>query len=603
MQKVIFLFITILFPLIAYSEVYTWKQVTPFPFYRVDHIVRGNSISFAWGRIIDSVDESSSDKKEMGTTPFFISSTDDKTWKRINPKIVAAGQTEELSLIKTFFVQGSFVSLAKNSAGKTKIYYSDSAQTWNPTNIDASSLTYINGHLIAEYNLNFSVSQDGKKWDTYSTDFSAGTGTANKNGTNNKTVSVIANDPSSVAFDSDSVRGFFVNDCYVLTDNDRTIAVSPDKVNWKVVERPLDENGTADEEVIGFVYGNKRFVYVTSSEDKEGSAYSSTDGKKWEKRSIDTKDYSKEYENFFPPLKYNELFPRDSVFYVKRIIQYDDGIEANGINVDQSSEWYVSRNGLEWKSEEDFYGATSNIQYPREKMPGEAKSAKLNTLKMRFHLGQNNVPEQVPLKAFFHLLFNKNHFFIPVDYYKTDYRSNDGYTWQFAKWDADSVLLYETDPYFKAKRTYTFLQVKEIQSGVKSYYIKISKDRQKWDTIYVDSLINKSKCFPELKKYSDGLILSCDKSFWSSSDGHTWSALNLKSATDSSRALAKINTDGQDRKIYIFADGTTKLSTASGAQWFSVVNKCTGANTVCWGDGRFVAAGERGKIWVLEKKY
>jgi hypothetical protein len=244
---------------------------------------------------------------------------------------------------------------------------------------------------------------------------------------------------------------------------------------------------------------------------------------------------------------------------------------------------YVSANGKAWEMNRDINGSISEMEYPFEKLPGEWISAKLDSLGRHFKFGPTGTLEPVVITFFAQVLFHDNRFIVPIDYYKTYLKSGDGYSWQLVKWDIDTTPVYNADPFYRATNTFIELrtesapspvdpseeQIRQIRSGC----IIISKDRKKWDTITVDQLVCGSYNSPTLRKYPDGLVISMgDKGHWYSADGRKWNALNItKPRTASCRTLAKFNASGNDRKIYIFSDGTAKLSNDSGTQWFPAI--------------------------------
>lgn len=613
-----FVFCTIfLYAFPVRPQAYSWKQVAPFPYYRVSHSIKGNNAYFAYGRIIDSLDEFTSDKTEVGTTPFFMISSDAKTWKRISPKVVypadkeggSTGREEKVIPLKTFFLTNTFVSLGRNTKNEKKIYLSENGTDWHPAGIDASSLNFVHDHLIVEHDLAFSVSTDGKKWDSYGAVFPEEPGRHKNIAREFRTVSIEADNPSTVSFNGDSTRGYFTDSSFVLTDNDRTIGISRDGAHWRVVERPIFKNDSLVENVIGYGYGNRRFVCVTSGEDGDGFIFSSTDGKKWGKTSIDTTELIKEYgEYYFAVAGFSRFFFRDSLFNITRKMHHKN---STGIGFTAIPIQYVSSTGMTWKINRDIQGKYSVLEYAPEKVPGEWMSGKLDSMGMRFRFGPNSVLEPVFIKHYAQLLMNGNRLLLPVERNRTYLQSFDGYTWSSMKWDLDTSLLRLADPYYNETHTFVkfyceVIHAQTVSSGddgvVRSGYVKISKDRKKWDTVNVDSLIKESHYSPDLIKYPDGLIITTyDKCGWYSADGRKWRKLNIaKSRTDSCLAFAKFNAAGNDRKIYIFPDGTAKLSNDPGTQWFPVVNKCSTVKAVCFGNGRFVAAGEYGRIWVLE---
>lgn len=544
-------------------------------------------------------------------------SSDGKTWKLITPKAVCsqdeatgkAGLEEEILPLKVLFLNNCFIALATNTKKEKTIYRSENGTTWYPVGIDASSLHYIHDRLIVEKDLTFSVSADGKKWTTYGFSFPDEPHRHKNIPKESRTVSIVAEDPSTVSFDGDSTRGYYVDSSYVLTDNDRTVGISRDGVHWQVVERPIFKNDSLIENVIGYSYGNHRFVFVTSTEDEEGFVFTSADGRAWEKCSIDTAGLVEEYGSILSITGFERFFFKDSLFFITRMLailnHYSGGFTYSSIQ-------YISADGKKWDMSGDDIG-NLEVDYPQEIFPGEWKSTKLDHLEGNFKLGPDGTIEPVIMSSFFSLLYDKNRFVLPVEYYKNYLQSFDGFLWQKIKWDIDTSLIYTADPYYKETHTFVELKSKKILSNgddfeehnqnTRSYHIDISKDKKKWDTVYVDSLVQNSHYSPALKKYPDGLIISTnDKGNWYSSDGRTWKTLDIsKSRTDSCRVFAKCSAAGKDLKIYIFGWGETMLSNGSGTKWFIVKNKCADVNAVCFGNGRFVAVGKDGKIWVLEE--
>jgi hypothetical protein len=611
----------------VWSQTYSWKQVAPFPYFRVDRVINGNNIYVAYGKIVDSLDESSGNKIETGTTPFFMISSDAASWKRISPKAAdksggGSGREEDIVPLKLFFVNGSFISLCRNLKNEKKIYLSENATTWRLAGIEASSLNFIRDRLIVEHDLAFSVSIDGKKWDTYGAVF-PGEPERHKNISKEfRTVSITASDPSSVSFNGDSTRGYYTDSSYVVTDNDRTVGISRDGVHWRVVERPFNENDSIVNDVVGYVYGNKRFVYATSPDGTEGFSFSSSDGKKWEKSANDATDLRNAYGTYSPPTRYERLFFRDSLFYITRIITIEHP-ESGGLS--RRPVQYFSKNGTIWKKNDDAY---PEVEYPHEHLPGEWNLDKSSSLNKPFRLNPDGSCTGVVLKGLAPLVFHDDQFLVPVEPHKLYYTSKDGYAWDYKKGNFEASVFYERDPYFKANRTFIEVRQKELKpangkgsntmslSPIVSTCIITSKDKKLWDTVYIDSqMCGRTPCTDRrnpasnssinLTKFSDGLRLqfSAQSSvMWFSTDGKKWSSLAVKTALDSCHAYAKLNAKGTDRNIYIFPEGTAKLCDLSGNNWYHVNNHCQGAHTVCWGNGRFVASGQDGRIWVLEKK-
>lgn len=616
----------LLSPQALFSQTYSWKLVAPFPYYRAEHTLYGNNIYLVYGRIIDSLDESGGNKTEIGTTPFFLTSSDAKTWKKITPKVIypsdKAGspeREEEIVPQKIMFLNGAFIALACNARKEKQIYRSNDGSTWKPVGINAASMNFIRDLLIVEHDLTFSVSKDGKNWSTYGVVFKDEPERHKNVKKEFRTVAIVSDYPASVSFNGDSTRGYYTDSSYVLTDNERSIGISRDGVHWRVVERPIFKNDSHVESVVGYVYGKKRFVYVTFSEEREGVLHISQDGKKWKGITVDTVELTDKYGQYLPPTKYQQIFFLDSIFYLNRTSRHVNSHSGGLVPVTVQ---YVSKDGFVWKMHEDFKERWVTKVQPIEKLPGDAILEEIDSTRAyRFRLGPDGTREPVSRHFFSRIIFHNKVFIIPIKNKKTMYQSPDGYAWQVVPWDIDSTVLLETDPFYKKNQLFIKLYSNKVgfEPGTpikatddeeeynyppRTGFIVISKDRRNWDTVFIDTLISETRYSPDLKKYSDGLIIfTYDLGGWYSKDARSWKKIDIKkSKADSCRALADISAFGSDRNIYIFPNGATILSNSAGDHWFNVSNNCYDAKTVTWGNGQFVAAGKDGRIWVLEVK-
>jgi hypothetical protein len=614
--------ISLLLPFVAFSQTYVWKKVAPFPYYLAEHTIYGNSTYFVYGRIIDSLSESTGKKKEIGTTPFFMTSIDGTTWKRVTPKAVykddnTATREENIIPLKTLFFNDAYIALARNGKNEKAIYRSKDGVTWYPTGIAASSFHFIRDRLIAEKDLTFSVSEDGKQWNTYGAVYADNPNRTKKIKKKFRTVFITSIDPSTVSFNGDSTRGYYADSCYVLTDNDRTVALSPDGVQWRVVERPIFRNDILIDDVIGYAYGNKYFVYVTSPEESEGVIHISGDGKQWKKITIDTVELVEKYGEYLPPTRYRLFFVHDSVFYLNRNCNLENSHTGGIVPIVVQ---YISGDGVTWKMHEDSKGRWITKPYPEEELPGETNLEKIDSVLVhRFRVGPTGTREPLYRGFFGQILFHDKRFIIPVDS-KIMYQSRDGYKWEMVPRDIDNAVLLESDQYFKETGVFVEFYTGKVgfedhkpimtakdeelyETAPRTGYVRISKDRKNWDTVFVDSLISKSTYSPILKKYSDGIIIpTYNTGCWYSHDAQTWKKLNVASSkVDSCRAWASFSAKGDKHNLYIFPKGITRLSSINGKQWFDVNNNCYNAISIAWGNGHFVACGENGNIWVLEE--
>jgi hypothetical protein len=421
----------VLYAICGQSETYSWKQVAPFPYYLVEEVVGGNGVEIARGRIIEKTQAVAEGDSEVGTTPFFMVSKNDTMWTFMCPRAHAAPgarlSNDSLHLLKIMFVKNAFVALATEANGNSGIYYSDSAVTWQSAGIPAQSLVFVKERLLAVDNSIISVSEDGVHWNSYGP-----IGLEELDlvvPQKNRTITVVAEHAPSFWFNTDSsLQGYYADSTYVLTDNVSTVGISRDCVHWRVVGLPYKVRNADIESVTGYLWGNNRFVFVTSPEETEGYSYSSIDGKKWETVRIDTADHS-EGEYFMPPVGYSKL-EYERMFYVQSEESYGD---PNRAGPRTYSSWFSSHDGKTWDMDDDSYFGDKTFASSISTMPGQLRSKYLWNRGMRFQsLGSHGL-EPVEVCEFYHLLYRDSTFIIPIDgsvSYQFDYSSKDGYSWK-----------------------------------------------------------------------------------------------------------------------------------------------------------------------------
>ncbi len=276
------------------------RQMSDFPFYKVNEISYCNGIVIAAGVVVEETEKWDAMNNRI-EKKFFIYSTNDSTWNWYHPvgmmiddnkdTISYDAEPRHITSLKGCFV--AVIDVGENPDRSQRIHYSRDGIVWHYIPIHATSVHLINDKIVVENGLSFSVSDDGINWKSYGYNNWDNSYPEYTNivPPENQTVEIISykdkgeNDYGSeeypfVSYDWFSLISYYKDSTYVLTDNLRFIVISKDAVHWKVVEVPEKYKNT-----IGLQYANGKIYFIDNRKDNY-YIQKSADGRKWESSQI-----------------------------------------------------------------------------------------------------------------------------------------------------------------------------------------------------------------------------------------------------------------------------------------------------------------------------
>ncbi|HLO59866.1 MAG TPA: hypothetical protein VK179_14055 [Bacteroidales bacterium] len=331
--------IIILVTLLHFALLSTHSQNSSFyPYYKVNHVIRNNGLLLADGVVAEEKQKWDAMNNKIETL-FYLESVDDSTWQWIKPTGITVntnGDTlkyeafpRNIVAFKNYFI--SIIDVGENPDRMQVIHYSRDGILWISTGIYVTSIHVINDKIIAEHNLSLAVSEDGIHWKLYAYfnwDNSYPEYT-NQVPAENQTIYVFSFPDTAINFNKEeypyisydwfSLKGYYRDSVYILTDTTSFMAVSDDAIRWNYIETPTKADSN-----LNLQYAHGKVIYLAAAKDSY-YLYESTDFRNWTRTKIETD--SSDFENGF---YIEDAFVLDTLLYLQVSTFYGD--EENGLH-------------------------------------------------------------------------------------------------------------------------------------------------------------------------------------------------------------------------------------------------------------------------------